>query len=462
MIVPFGSIVLVLGLGAFVLLFRLDTPSLHPDEPLYMDVGRRYVQGDLALNWEHPPLGKQILGISQTWFGEGVTSARAAAAAASLVTGVVLITFGRRVAGLPVGLVAAGLWFLLPSPSSAGSALATTLLERYALLDVFMAMFVALALFLGWRWAETGNWVWAVLAGVALGLGVASKAPAVLTLPVIVVLGLSRRGLARRAVLQAGALVAISGAVALLPYAPFGHQADDAIRFMFTFQLDHGRTGHPVFVRGSVYRHPPWWAHLWWQARTLGGLGMASLAALIVLAVALARRAAVLYLVAAAAVPFAYLSLLAGFSLVHHSLAWRAPLVLLAAVAFVEMVRRGWRWRMMGAILAVPLVVSAAGTLVDVASLRQSDYAAAADFLEARGFGDQRVAVAGYSLVLQTYLPRSRIVGPAYATVVDAAVVDPRVALRYELPTAAAEAEAGRGRFSVHRFDGLLVYVADI
>ena len=71
------------GLGAagatlLLGLWRLDVPTPHYDEPLYVAVGRRYLDGDLNHTLEHPPVATYAFGVAQLLFGDGIPSARLA------------------------------------------------------------------------------------------------------------------------------------------------------------------------------------------------------------------------------------------------------------------------------------------------------------------------------------------------------------------------------------------------
>jgi len=83
---------------------------------------------------------------------------RIPAATASLLTGLILFAFGRRAASYWVGVLALALWTISPLTLTFG---------RAATLEVFLAFFSTLALYLGWRWAESGSWWFAGFAGVA-------------------------------------------------------------------------------------------------------------------------------------------------------------------------------------------------------------------------------------------------------------------------------------------------------
>ena len=173
----------VLSLGAYVAFFRLGIGDWAVDEAIYSSVGLLYVSAnDFSTNQEHPFLVKYILGVSQIVLGsEEAGAVRIPAATAALLTGLVLFAFARRVAGYWTGVLALALWTISPLVLVFG---------RKATLEIFLAFFATLALYLGWRWAETRSWWFAAFTGVALGLATASKIVGVLFLPAIPLVGL--------------------------------------------------------------------------------------------------------------------------------------------------------------------------------------------------------------------------------------------------------------------------------
>src|SRR4028118_1086070 len=169
-------LVAVLLLAVYTAFFRLGVEDWRTDEPYYSISGLAYVQdGDFSINQEHPFLAKYILGVTQVVFGSSEAGVvRRRAATASLFTGLVLFAFGRRAAGYWVGVLALALWTISPLTLDFG---------RVATLEVFLAFFSTLALYLGWRWAESGNWWFAAFSGVVVGLATASKVVGILFLP---------------------------------------------------------------------------------------------------------------------------------------------------------------------------------------------------------------------------------------------------------------------------------------
>jgi hypothetical protein len=450
------------GIAALVYLVHLGTATWHPDELEYARAGRQYLAGDFDSNLEHPFLGKYVLGAAQALFGrETVLGVRGPGILAGLLTGAVLFAFGCRSAGFWAGFAAFALWALVEHP--AGNA--PIKLERFGLLDVFMGLFAAGALYAGWRWITTRDWRWVIATGVLAGLATGSKAPGVLVLVPLIFGGLFALGLSRNSLLQAATLLATCAVAALATYLPTIADAPDQIRYMFEFQS--ARTGHPVVVRGNVYDEPPWWANLWAQWEYLGPVSTVCLAALAVGAGWLLQVRLFVYLILAVLAPFVYLSFFSAFALTHYYYAWLPPLTLLAALCIHALYERRGRLRIVGVIATVPLAVVAGGTVLDVASLKPRDYPVAAEVLRDAGLDRGSVVVIGYDGVLHAYLPKLRLAKvPGSGT--DAIVTDRIVARRARLRTGsflgnpravARHLEGHRDEYELRTVDRLDVYV---
>src|SRR5215203_1537817 len=300
----------VLLLGAYVAFFRLGVNEWHPDELVYRDAGLEYVQdNDFSSNQEHPFLVKYILGVTQVVLGSSEAEAvRIPAATTALLTGLVLFAFARRIAGYWTGVLALALWVVSPL---------TLCIGRLAILEVFLAFFSSIALYLGWRWAETSSWKPAVFAGAAIGLATASKLVGILFLPAIVFAGLLKIGISRRLIVQSTFIGLAAATTALATYAPLWARTFRVIQHMLALQSAHNDGGHWVEVNGIPYAFPPWWTLLWWQWDFYGTLATLSLVAVVVSAF-WRRRHPDLYLLAAALVPFIFLSLCVRVKVYHY------------------------------------------------------------------------------------------------------------------------------------------------
>ena len=392
-------LVAVLLLAAYTAFFRLGFEDWHTDEPIYRIAGLAYVQeGDFSINQEHPFLTKYILGVTQVVSGSSEAGAvRIPAAAASLLTGLVLFAFGRRAAGYWVGVLALALWTISPLTLAFG---------RDATLEVFLIFFSTLALYLGWRWAESGSWWFAGFAGVALGLATASKLTGILFLPAILLMGLLKIGLSRRLVFQ-GVLISLAAvATVLATYAPLGSEAPSAIRYMFEFQGQHNAEGHRQSVNGEVYMFPPWWAHLWWQWGLYGTLASLSLGVAVVIAL-LRRRALELYLLAAALVPFLVLSFYVQVRLKHYFGVWQPPLILLLAVVTGKLAQQGIPRGIFAVLLLAPFVYLGTQTVQAVSQIQPSTNVAIAQHL--KDTGHDRGTILEQGGTLREHLPEARV-----------------------------------------------------
>jgi 4-amino-4-deoxy-L-arabinose transferase-like glycosyltransferase len=399
-------LVAVLLLAVYTAFFRLGVEDWRTDEPYYRIAGLKYVQeGDFTINQEHPFLAKYILGVIQVVSGSSEAGVvRLPAATASVLTGLVLFGLGRRAAGYWVGVLALALWTISPLTLDFG---------RIARLEVFLIFFSTLALYLGWRWAESGSWWFAGFAGMAVGLATASKLTGILFLPAILLVGLLKVGLSRRLIFQSVLLGLAAAATVLVTYAPAWSEAPSAIRYMFEFQSQHNAEGHEQKVNDVLYLFPPWWAHLWWQWELYGTLASISLGVAVVLAL-VRRRALELYLLAAAGVPFLILSFYVKVRLWYYFGEWQPPLILLLALVIGTLARQG-RTRIqqiVGGLLAVLLLVPFAylgvQTLQAVSQIHPGSSAVVAEHLKDTGHDRGLVLIQGGRI--KEYLPDARVI----------------------------------------------------
>src|SRR5829696_1930717 len=410
----------IILIGAYVAFFRLGADGWKVDEPIYRDAGLAYVRdGDFSLNREHPFLAKYILGATQIVFGSSESEVvRLPAATAALSTGLILFAFARRVAGYWTGVMALALWTISPL---------TLELGRTATLDVFVVFFSSLALYLGWRWAESRNWKFAVLAGVAIGLATASKPLGILFLPAILFVGLLKIGLSRCFVFQSTLIGLAAATVALATYAPLGSEALSAIQYMFEFQGKHNANGHPTDIDGVIYTFPPWWAHLYFQWDVYGTLASTSLGIAVAIAF-LRHRPLELYLLAAVLVPFLFLSFYMQFKLAGHFYAYQPPLILLVALAAGALASwQGIKGGILTLMLLAPFVYLGVEAVEAPSHIHPNNYAKIADYLEDTQRDRDTILIGGRARILQAELPKAHIIeNPegAHGEEIDEVIVD--------------------------------------
>jgi hypothetical protein len=216
----------------------------------------------------------------------------------------------------------------------------------------------------------------------------------------------------------------------LVPFLASGDGWMDLMGDSIALQQEHTEHGHAMLVAGTVYLHPPWWAHLWWQQQYLKTIGVAALwVATLALPLAWrAHRRAVMFTAAALLVPVLVITL-SPLKLPHYHLAWAAPQALAAGFGLAAAWRRGGAWRLGAIAVVVALAVPVADTMRTTATLQPNDYAAAARFLHDQHLDRSTVLVQGYRNVARAYLPHAKLVkrplGPAPAVIlVDASIAD--------------------------------------
>lgn len=403
-----------LGIGVGLLVvawwaafWRIDVATVLVDEPVYSRAGEFWIQGDFERNAEHPPLGKFAFGLAQELFGNGINTSRLVSGLAFVATTFVIWALGTRLFSRSAGVVAAVAWIVLPK--SVGSNEVGTdgdRLERFAMLEPLVTLWMAAALWFGWRLAQDDQRTRdAVGLGVAIGLAAATK----LVGPVVAV---SIVGFLLLAVgwhlLRPLAIAGVASAVTFaFTYLPLGTGAVQVVRDMVSINRQHAAAGHQVFVNGETTNFPPWYTELWYHYDAEGLLAsLALLAAFVVMWRRPQYRRAALYVTAFVVTVYAALSF-STVELRHYRyVAWPGFALVIGAAASTidrERVRHSVGVSVVTAVFAVIGLTS----MVDLARLEPTDYAALEDALVERGYDrddDQLVGVFGPMGTVQQYL----------------------------------------------------------
>lgn len=421
-----GAVLVVLAaLGAFVAFWRLDVPGWGVDEVIYAEAAEAYARGEFELNRGHAWLSKLLMAGSIRLLGDGELAVRLPGAALGFLTGLVLWALGRRLAGPAAGLVAAGLWWLLPL--APGTALLR--FDRYGNLEPAMLFFGALALLAATVWIDSGRARWAVLAGLFVGLSASSKFTGAALAPAVAVPVLWVADSARHRAAQLAAMAAAAVAGLALPYLAAGRDGLTALREGVELQFGNNTEGHLQIVAGTLYRKPPWWSHLWWQQEYLSLPGIVllwglAIAGVVLLARAkdgLNRAAAALLALALAAPALALLQ--SSRKLPHYHLILVPTLVVAAGVGVAIM----WRWwpsRLLAGAGVIVLAILGLLQVARAATVEPDAYRLAARQLQAAG-ATRTVLVFGWSHVLDAEMPGVKSLGAAPPQPPEAIVVDP-------------------------------------
>lgn len=323
---------IVIAAATLMGFWGIDQANVGADESIYQEAGLRYVQGDVSVNPEHPPVAKFLLGIWQLQFGAGITSARA-------LMGVVLV----------LTALVAYLWMRAAFHGAAGAlaaiVLATThrvtgfdLIDRQVLLDPFSVLFGMSGLALLWQWERSRRLPLAICAGLLLAFAILSKASAA-TLLIAALACVPWRDLRERAVWTAMLAFAGTGVTTcLVVYAPLG--GIEAVRAMVDFQSAHAAAGHPIVVAGTTYLHAPWYALAWFAGEVVGWPALAALGVAASTAIALGRRDRATRVLAVAAGATLLVLSASPVALPHYTAAWLWPVLLLSGVGLAEVWRR--------------------------------------------------------------------------------------------------------------------------
>ena len=222
---------IVVGAGLIRLLIAALTP-LFPDETYYWEWSRHLAAG----YFDHPPAIAWLIRFGTLIAGNSPLGVRLGPVLVGTLGTWFVCLAARRLAGERAALLCAVIFAVMPL-SAAGLVLAT---PDAPLLAAIAATTYALVRALEQEPRSRGSLVWWSWAGIALGIGVASKYTAVL-FPVGVVIALATRVDLRRRLSEAGPYVATGLALLLFLPVVLWNAAHEWVSF--AFQLRHGLGG---------------------------------------------------------------------------------------------------------------------------------------------------------------------------------------------------------------------------
>jgi len=463
----------------FNFFFNLEAESFYYDEVVYSLSGLEYLRGDFTRNWEHPFLGKYLMGLSLRLFGKSDLSARLPSALFGFLTGIVIYFFAREVANPWCGLTAVCLWSTSPI---------VLWVSRRAILDAPFVFFFTLSWYLFWRFFKTKSIGHALLGGIALGLTVATKIVGAI-LVLILFLYLAFPGVRDRKLLRPAVLIKlmlallIASLVFFLTYAPVLDRLGPIFRTMNKHWKWEQRVGHREVVNGVIYDKQPWWTYLYWYWRgyppyllnyTPGVLILLGLA----MGFALLRGEDIdLFLLLSFLLPFCYLSFYLSFKMFRYADILEPPLVMLAtsfihAVSLsmrkaVSKVQRGAYGVALLPLIAV-LILAMVHSTWNIQAEKENRYKAVAHYLSSRIKGGDTIFVWGYTNVMSWYMgEENEIVGGFNSSgfsgdymEADYIIVDPLMVSKWPDDPLKAYLEDNREAFAERAIGGFTLYTS--
>ncbi len=493
---------------------NLEAESFYYDEVVYSVSGLEYLQGDFTRNWEHPFLGKYLIGLSLQLFGKSDFSARLPSALFGFLTGVVIYAFAREITNNHwCGLVAICLWSTSPI---------VLWVSRRAILDAPFVFFFTLSWYLFWRFFQTKRTSHALLGGIALGLATATKLVGAILVPILflylVFPGIRDRELPRPAIL--GKLVlalSIAALILLLVYAPVLDRLGPILRVMNEHWKLEQRFGHREVVNNVIYDKQPWWTYLYWYWKgyplylpsyTPGVLILLGLA----MGFALLRGDSIdVFFLLSFLIPFCYLSFYLTFKMFRYVSILEPPLVMMA-VSFISAVSsflrgrsetrflksfvpktatttdifsapkeihkrknlvsltaskvQGYAYGVASLILAAVLILAMIHSTGDIQAQEENRYKAVAHHLSPRIEEEESIFVWGYTNVMEWYMgEQNEIVGgfnsrsfSGYYAEADYIVVDPLMPSKWPDDSVQAYLEDNRATYTEQDVGGFQLY----
>jgi hypothetical protein len=422
--------------------FNLDAESFYYDEVVYSLSGLEYLQGDFTRNWEHPFLGKYLMGLSLHLLGKSDFSARLPSVLFGFLTGVVIFVFTKEVTNPWYGLMAVCLWSTSPI---------VLWVSRRAILDAPFVFFFTLSWYLFWRFFQTKSTGHALLGGIALGLAIATKLVGVILIPILflylVFPGIrdrrspssarpgspgpgqkresgtypepGRRNPLREALdpLSSAVLgklvlsLAVASLIFLLIYTPVLDRLGPIFRVMNEHWQWEQRTGHREVVNNVIYDKQPWWTYLYWYWRGYPPYllnytpGVLVLLGLAICFAVLRGNDIDVFLLLSFLLPFCYLSFHLNFKMFRYVGILEPSLVMLAAsfTSAASSFLRRWSG-VVGLALAAVLVLAVIHSTWYIQAQEENGYKAVAHYLSPRIREEETVFVWGYTNVMSWYM----------------------------------------------------------
>jgi len=419
------AVVVLLALQAAQALYIVHRESLTWDEDDHMFAGyRMWKDGDYGLNPEHPPLVKLLATLpvlheslwvpplqgrdfkteayldGRDWLAHNdggsqrlVFRMRASTELLAIALSLMIFLAAREWFGEIAGLVALTLLVFDPN-ILAHSALVTT--------DVGVSLFFLASIYAFYRYVTRPTALRLLLAGVAVGLLLATKHSGILIVPMlllllayeIIVTPKTKRAHTALRLAAALAVMAIISTLVLWSFygfryaarpaglqlstslhdyaAPLGHFESGAVLAVARLRLlpesylmglvDVKRMAefYPTFIFGKVYAHGQWWYFpaVFLIKTTLGLLALVALAVFAVLSGRLAKHRELTYILLPALVYLA-IAMASGMNIgARHLLPMYVLLMIFAAAGVVALARSSRSWTLVCTVLVAAHVIS--------------------------------------------------------------------------------------------------------
>jgi len=157
----FGVVLIALTAGRIWALFH-NPVGLYFDEAQYWMWSRTFDWGYFT----KPPLVAWVIGATTSLFGDAEWAVRLGAPLAHAVAALAMFGLGRAMYGAWPGFWAGFGWLMLPGVFFSSALIST---------DALLLPLWAIALFAMWRMMNTRAWIWAIVMGAAVGLGLLAK-----------------------------------------------------------------------------------------------------------------------------------------------------------------------------------------------------------------------------------------------------------------------------------------------
>jgi 4-amino-4-deoxy-L-arabinose transferase-like glycosyltransferase len=257
-------------LSSFFYFYKLDNSYFFTDEILYLDSGRQYLKGNFENNMQVPFVGQFILGIGYRLFDHNVFWLRMPFAIMGILSCILIFYLLRKEFDTKLALIGFGLFLFNQSILDA---------TKMGMLEAPMHLFWLLTAYFFLEANKKQRYLYFSLAGLFLGLSLASKFMASAIIPAIFVYFILNFKKNKEYLLGYLSLFFASFLGFLVTYYPAINKlglktAYNRVSTAFVeVYLGKSESGKQHLVNGEVYLKSPWWSYFYFLYNKLSIFG---------------------------------------------------------------------------------------------------------------------------------------------------------------------------------------------
>jgi len=253
-------ILLILVLSSALMFYKLNYESFFTDEILYTDAGQEYYRGDYTMNLQHPLISKYIAGIVMQFTQTDVFLLRLPFAILGVLSALIVYLIIKEYYEKEYAFLGAMIFSVMPFIYSS---------TRMVMMEAPMHFFWLLFNLFFIKYLNTSKFKFVVLAGIVIGLGMATKFPTIILYPFSITAfavfkKISKKALTKNEFIHFVSMFGISLGTYGLTYIDLFIKSgiDGLIRVVRVTKdvfISRNEEGKAQVVGDAVYNKSPWW-----------------------------------------------------------------------------------------------------------------------------------------------------------------------------------------------------------